>query len=231
LEEYPEYPTAREQGVTYDAIGWRGIMLPKGAPPEVVRVLNESLAEIAASDEFRQFMKKNGFAVAVRDSAEFGAYLRDQETKWAGVIKNAGYEKAGQNHDPGPRAMPILLGALLVIVLAVEGVLSRRRQVSRGSRGKGASTPEMELSLTTPTATVSEGSRWWLSHGAVFLLAALLIYITAMPWIGFAGSTTMFAFVAMWRLGTKWWLAALSAVVIVAAIHLLFVVLFKVQLP
>jgi hypothetical protein len=35
----------------------------------------------------------------------------------------------------------------------------------------------------------------------------------------------------MWRLGAKWWLAALGSLVIVASIHLLFVELFKVQLP
>jgi hypothetical protein len=35
----------------------------------------------------------------------------------------------------------------------------------------------------------------------------------------------------MWRLGTKWWWAAIGSAVLVATIHLLFVVLFKVQLP
>jgi hypothetical protein len=70
-----------------------------------------------------------------------------------------------------------------------------------------------------------------MSRDAVFLLVSLIIYLVAMPWIGFVISTALFAFAMMWRLGTRWWLAGLGSAVIVSAIHLLFVVLFKVQLP
>jgi hypothetical protein len=70
-----------------------------------------------------------------------------------------------------------------------------------------------------------------LSIDALFLLGALMLYVAAMPWIGFAPSTAVFTFVAMWRLGTRWWLAAIGSAVIVLTIHLLFVLLFKVQLP
>ena len=222
LADFPEFPTAREQGVDYEAVGWRGIMLPKGTPPEIAKLLSAKLAEIAASDEFRQFMKKNGFAVIVRGPDEFAGFLRDQEAKWRGVIEGAGYQTLGQNHDPGPRAMPILLATLFVIVFATEAVFSRRRRRLVESTA---------VSGFTNGVVVEQSRTPWMSADAAFLLAALVIYIAVMPWIGFTAATGVFTLAVMWRLGTKWWLAALGSIVIVTAIHLLFVVLFKVQLP
>jgi hypothetical protein len=255
LTDFPEYPTAREQGVAYDAVGWRGIMLPRGTPPEIVQVLSANLAEIARSDAFRQFMKKNGFAVVVRDSAGFVDFLRTEEARWRDVIRNAGYETLGQNHDPGPAAMPTLLGALLALCLAAEALLSAQRRRLPPPPGVPAddaasvSPPEMSRApvpappgLTNPArAPVRDppilapadpaGESGRLSSDARFLLAALVLYLAVMPWMGFSASTFIFALVVMWRLGTRWWWAATAAGVIVVSIHLLFVTLFKVQLP
>ena len=70
-----------------------------------------------------------------------------------------------------------------------------------------------------------------MSFDALFLLAALVLYALVMPWVGFAASTLVFTFAVMWRLGTHWLLAVAGSVVLVITIHLLFVILFKVQLP
>jgi tripartite-type tricarboxylate transporter receptor subunit TctC len=214
LAEFPDYPTAREQGVAYDAVGWRGILLPKNAPPEITRRLSDTLADITASEDFRQFMKKNGFTIKVRKSAEFAVYLDAQESAWRDVITSAGYETLGQNHDPGPRALPLLLASLLVLALAFEGFESWRRR-------------------KTPAAVSTEpGQRSGvISRDALFLLVALVGYVAAMPWAGFTLTTPVFVLAVLWRLGVRWWPAAITAVAIVAAIHLLFVTLFKVQLP
>jgi len=240
LADFPDYSTAREQGVAYDAVGWRGIMLPKGTPIEIAKLLNEKLAEISASDEFRQFMKKNGFAVMVRGPEPFAEFLRAEHARWRDVIRNAGYETLGQNHDPGPRAMPILLATLVAVALVAEGFLSRRRRAPGSSRPEEALNAESEIrnptsgieqSLLPSAVTNKELSASWMSADAVFLLVTLVIYVVAMPWIGFSASTFVFTLAVMWRLGTRWWLAAIGSVVIVVAIHLLFVTLFKVQLP
>jgi tripartite-type tricarboxylate transporter receptor subunit TctC len=282
LADFPDYPTAREQGIAYDAVGWRGILLPKNTPAEIAKFLGARLTEIAASEEFQQFMKKNGFAVVVRGPGEFAEFLRAEDAKWGDVIKSAGYETLGKNHDPGPKAMPLLLVALLVLCLALETARSRKAllrffaclgTMNRGATVARASRPCAELTGETPaplpaaswknrqsrrdqegeasgpkseirnpksgveprrlspaTADLASGPSS-LSIDALFLLGALMLYVAAMPWIGFAPSTAVFTFVAMWRLGTRWWLAAIGSAVIVLTIHLLFVLLFKVQLP
>jgi hypothetical protein len=208
LADFPDYPTAREQKVDYEAIGWRGIMLPKGTPSEIATLLSDKLAEIGQSAEFQQFMKKNGFTTVIRGPNEFKAYLQEQDTKWGEVIKSAGYETLGYNQDPGPKAIPLFVTAALILCLVLEGFLSRRR--AAGPAANGA----IRLSAT-----------------AWFALVGLALYLILMPWIGFAVSTLAFTFAMMWRLGTRWWLGLAASIIIVLTIHLLFVTLFKVQLP
>jgi hypothetical protein len=207
LAQYPNIPTARELGVDYEAVGWRGIMLPRNAPTEITYTLGSALEEISNSDSFRKFMQKNGFAIQSRSPIEFATFLNQQEKKWGDVIKNAGYNSLGTNNDPGPRAMPILVVAGLLLALAGETIATKRR------------------------AQVASNEATKLPPNSIFLLVALIAYLLLMPRIGFQIATVIFAAAVMKRLGSKLWVAILSSTLIVAAIHAIFVVLFKVRLP
>jgi tripartite-type tricarboxylate transporter receptor subunit TctC len=207
LAEFPAFPTAHEQTINYEAVGWRGIMLPKNTPPAVTERLATALEEICASDAFRKFMQKNGFAIEVRGPAEFAKFLEGEENKWGAVIKSAGYETLGSNHDPGPRAMPIILLAALGLALGGEAIAARKR----------AALPASESTRIPPNA--------------IFLTIALILYLALMPRIGFIPTTFIFAATVMKRLGAKLWISVTASALLVAAIHLLFGVLFKVRLP
>ncbi len=91
LQEFPDIPTLKEQGVDWSAVGWRGLALPKETPEFIVTVLQKHCQEIADSNEFKEFMKTQGFAVVVRNSTEFTAFLEQQESQWSPVIQAAGY--------------------------------------------------------------------------------------------------------------------------------------------
>jgi tripartite-type tricarboxylate transporter receptor subunit TctC len=93
IHEFPDFPTAKEQGVDWEAIGWRGLALPKGTPREIVDVLSERSRKIAESEAFKQFMKKNGFAIVIRGPDEFTEFLKAQDAQWERVIAAAGYAK------------------------------------------------------------------------------------------------------------------------------------------
>jgi putative tricarboxylic transport membrane protein len=93
LADFPGLPTAKEAGVNWEAVGWRGLLLPKGTPAEITRRLEVSCQKIAASEAFKEFMKKNGFATAVRGAAEFEGFLKEQDAQWQKVIQAAGYAK------------------------------------------------------------------------------------------------------------------------------------------
>jgi tripartite-type tricarboxylate transporter receptor subunit TctC len=91
LEEFPEVPTAREQGVDWVAVGWRGLAAPKGTPPELIDRLVDKCREIAESEDYRKFMKGFGYAIQVRLGDEFREFLAEQDAMWKQVVEAAGY--------------------------------------------------------------------------------------------------------------------------------------------
>tara|TARA_A100001037_G_scaffold196404_1_gene175647 strand:- start:141 stop:1160 length:1020 start_codon:yes stop_codon:yes gene_type:complete len=93
LAEYPDLPTARESGIEWDAVGWRGLLLPKQTPTPVVEILAKAVGEIVAGDAYREFMKKNGFGIVVKGPTEFGGFLEKEDAQWKTVIEAAGFSK------------------------------------------------------------------------------------------------------------------------------------------
>ncbi len=93
MEEFPDVSTAKESGVDWVTVGWRGLAVPKNTSPEIVALLTEKCRVIAESDAYKEFMRKNAFGIEVRDSEEFTQFLRDQDELWEPVVKAAGYAK------------------------------------------------------------------------------------------------------------------------------------------
>jgi tripartite-type tricarboxylate transporter receptor subunit TctC len=86
----PEVPTLTEAGVTgYEATIWLGLMAPTGTPKTVVDKLNEAVSKIASQADVKATWTKQGAAPMVMNPTVFDKYMRDDITKWAGVIKKA----------------------------------------------------------------------------------------------------------------------------------------------
>jgi tripartite-type tricarboxylate transporter receptor subunit TctC len=86
----PEVPTLTEAGVPgYEATIWLGLMAPTGTPKAVVDKLNEAVSKIASQADVKATWTKQGAAPMVMNPAVFDKYMRDDITKWAGVIKKA----------------------------------------------------------------------------------------------------------------------------------------------
>jgi len=93
LPEVSGVPTAKEAGVDWEALGWRGLVVPKRTPGGVIDRLAEVCEKMVASEEFQQFMKKNGFAITVRGPGDFAEFLAKQDEHWQPVIEAAGYAR------------------------------------------------------------------------------------------------------------------------------------------
>jgi tripartite-type tricarboxylate transporter receptor subunit TctC len=91
--DFPDLPTAKECGVDWVAVGWRGLALPKGTPPEIVQTISDACRRIGDSEEYKAFMKKYGFTIAIRVQDDFAQFLRQQDAQWKDVIEAAGYAK------------------------------------------------------------------------------------------------------------------------------------------
>ncbi len=94
LADFPDVPTAREAGVDWVAVGWRGLALPKETPAEIVQLLEEKCQSIAHSSAYRDFMQKQRFGLKIRDSSEFTDFLKAQDAQWHSVVESAGYARA-----------------------------------------------------------------------------------------------------------------------------------------
>ncbi len=93
LSDHPDLPTAIDEGVNWSAVGWRGMVAPKGTPPDIVEKLSDVCSKIVASDDFREFMRKNGFATQYKSADAFATFLGEQDAQWKTVIEATGYAK------------------------------------------------------------------------------------------------------------------------------------------
>jgi tripartite-type tricarboxylate transporter receptor subunit TctC len=227
LPEFPHLPTAKEQGLDWVAMGWRGLAVPKDTPPAIVDKLAKELAEIVSSDAYFQFMKKLGFGVAVKGPGDFEEFLEEQEIQWKDVLIAAGYipgdGAAGNTHldnqDSGPYLLPIALGVVLCV-----GMLFQLGSwwISR----KPAETPSVRPEIETPSSDAEPRNR-----NVAIVIASLAGYLLLLPRAGFSLSTLLFAGSLMCWFGSRWWTALFAAAVLTAVVRVVFVVLFKVPLP
>ncbi len=90
LAAVPDIPTAAEAGLPgYEAVGWMGLYAPKGTPATLRVQLAEAVAKAEATPEFGAKMESLGFQTKTSTPAEFDAYLKTEQAKWAKVVKDA----------------------------------------------------------------------------------------------------------------------------------------------
>lgn len=73
----------------YDVSLWLGVLAPAGTPPEVVTRLNREIAEAMAAPDLVSQMNQAGIEIRLSTPQEFGALIRQDLAKWAGVVKRA----------------------------------------------------------------------------------------------------------------------------------------------
>ena len=122
---------------------------------------------------------------------------------FSGSIQSIGL---GDNFDPGPKAFPIGLSILLAMGGAVEFLKRKER----------------------PAGNLSEPGKGRI---VLLLLAAFLVYVLLLPWLGFALSTAIMATGMMILLGNSWWAALSLSTILLVIIYILFVLVFRVPLP
>jgi tripartite-type tricarboxylate transporter receptor subunit TctC len=90
--ELPETPTISEAGVKgYDATQWMGLAGPRGLPPDIARRLYDEMLKIVRNPEVAKSLLSTGNEVFTHDATpQFLAFMREEATKWAKVVKDSG---------------------------------------------------------------------------------------------------------------------------------------------
>ena len=86
--QLPDVPTIDESGVDFEAISWMAIFAPRGTPADVVGKLRVSLDTIRQSQEFAEFVQRNGGrrSEVVTDDQRT-RYVADDLKKWKILIE------------------------------------------------------------------------------------------------------------------------------------------------
>ena len=89
----PNLPTAREQGLDVQAYTWNAIFLPKGAPADVVKKLNDAAVAAMDTPAVKQRLQSIGASVVAPDRRSpdyLASFVKSEIEKWAAPIKASG---------------------------------------------------------------------------------------------------------------------------------------------
>lgn len=87
----PDIPTVMEAGISDYAIDrWLGIVAPAGTPPAIAKRLRDEVAKAAAAPDVVDRLGQQGMEAVASEPEEWGAYLKSELARYAGIIKFTG---------------------------------------------------------------------------------------------------------------------------------------------
>ncbi|MFC4273938.1 Bug family tripartite tricarboxylate transporter substrate binding protein [Achromobacter aloeverae] len=90
LSSLPDVPTMVETVPGCVAVGWNGILAPKGLDPAVVKKLNDQVNQALVSSDLKQYFINQGLEPRQRSPEEFAQAIKDENAKWGQLVKAAG---------------------------------------------------------------------------------------------------------------------------------------------
>jgi tripartite-type tricarboxylate transporter receptor subunit TctC len=87
----PGLPTIDEAALPgFEANTWHGVVLPAGAPREVIAKLNHEIVAILHLPDVVERLESQGAEALGSTPEEFAAYIRSETAKWAKVVRESG---------------------------------------------------------------------------------------------------------------------------------------------
>ncbi|QIL83812.1 tripartite tricarboxylate transporter substrate binding protein [Diaphorobacter sp. HDW4A] len=92
--QLPNVPTIAESGLPefkgFEAVGWLGLMAPKGTPKAVVEKLNSEAVAILKSDEMQKFIRDRGSEPDPSTPQEMDKFIASEIVEWGKAVKQSG---------------------------------------------------------------------------------------------------------------------------------------------
>jgi tripartite-type tricarboxylate transporter receptor subunit TctC len=87
----PDIPTVAESGLPgFETGSWQGIVAPAGTPTQIVKKLHSTVTAILATPEMKEKLLASGAETRPQSPEQFGAFIRDEKSRWAKVVKESG---------------------------------------------------------------------------------------------------------------------------------------------
>jgi putative tricarboxylic transport membrane protein len=86
-------PTLKEQGVNLDFINWRGVFAKPGLKATEKKQLEDMVAAVVASSEWKETLRQRGWLDLYQPSGEFAAYLNAEQVRVKETLESIGLIK------------------------------------------------------------------------------------------------------------------------------------------
>ena len=86
-------PTLKEQGVNLEFINWRGVFAKPGLKAAEKKQLEDMIAAVAASDEWKETLRQRGWLDLYQPAGDFAAYLKSEQTRVKATLEDIGLVK------------------------------------------------------------------------------------------------------------------------------------------
>jgi len=92
----PDLPTVAESGLPgYAAVGWFGLLAPAATPRAVVEKLSTDANRVLSDPDTKKRMQSLGADPSGTTPEEFARFIRDDQAKWAKLMREAGIKPEG----------------------------------------------------------------------------------------------------------------------------------------
>ena len=91
----PEIPTVGETVAGYEAVGWQGVVGPKGLPRDIVTRWNREINHLLQLSDVKERLAADGIDSAGGSSEHFHEFLRHEIAKWQRLVKDVGTNPGG----------------------------------------------------------------------------------------------------------------------------------------
>ncbi|WP_233505344.1 tripartite tricarboxylate transporter substrate binding protein [Sporosarcina sp. BI001-red] len=93
LDEIPDVPTWKEQGVDLVFPHWRGILGPPDMTEDQIKYWNDAIGKMVESDAWKELLENNGWEDFYKDSNETKKFLEEQKGMYTELIEESGLKK------------------------------------------------------------------------------------------------------------------------------------------
>lgn len=86
-EKFSDVPLMSELGYDIEIGPWRGLLVPKDTPDDVVKVLEDAFTKVVESEELKSFMAEAGFGYAYMNSTDLKTLMDNQTEEYTPIIE------------------------------------------------------------------------------------------------------------------------------------------------
>jgi tripartite-type tricarboxylate transporter receptor subunit TctC len=86
LEDFPDVPTAKEQGVDFTLGQWRGLAAPKGTDPARIKIIHDAFKATMEDPDFIVLAKQAGILLDYKGTEEFTKWVEEQDQFYKELI-------------------------------------------------------------------------------------------------------------------------------------------------